>query len=103
NINEPVILGYPIVFTIPMLIPLVLMPVIGDLIAYFFTSIGWMNRVVVMVPWTTPPLLNAYLCTAGDWRAVVVQLLIIVIGVLFYIPFMFMSENVMKKTAQMEK
>lgn len=103
NINEPVIFGYPIVFNIPMMIPFVLMPVVGDLIAYFFTSIGWMNRVVVMVPWTTPPLLNAYLCTAGDWRAVLVQLLIIVIGVIFYIPFMFMSEKVMQKTAQLQQ
>lgn len=101
NINEPVIFGYPIVFNIPMMIPFVLMPVIGDLIAYFFTAIGWMNRVVVLVPWTTPPLLNAYLCTAGDWRAVIVQLLIIIIGVLFYLPFMFISERTMQKSAQL--
>lgn len=101
NINEPVIFGYPIVFNIPMMIPFVFTPVIGDLIAYFFTSIGWMNRVVVMTPWTTPPLINAYLCTGGDWRAIIVQILIIVIGVVFYIPFMMISERVMKKQAEL--
>lgn len=99
NINEPVIFGYPIVFNIPMMIPFVLLPDIGILIAYFFTSIGWMSRVVVLVPWTTPPLLSAYLATAGDWRAVVVQLLVIVIGVLFYWPFMKISEQIAAKTA----
>lgn len=102
NINEPVIFGYPIVFNIPMMIPFVLQPVIGILIAYFFTAIGFMNRVVVMVPWPTPPLLSAYLSTAGDWRAVVVQLLIIVEGVLFYLPFMKISERVQAKAAGAE-
>ncbi|MFD1393374.1 PTS sugar transporter subunit IIC [Lacticaseibacillus jixianensis] len=102
NINEPVIFGYPIVFNIPMMIPFVLQPVIGILIAYFFTAIGFMNRVIVMVPWTTPPLLSGFLATGGDWRAVVVQALIIVEGVLFYIPFMRISESVQAKTAAKE-
>ncbi len=102
NIDEPVIFGYPIVFNIPMMIPFVLQPVIGILIAYFFTSIGWMSRVVVFIPWATPPLLSAYLATAGDWRAVIVQLLIIIIGVLFYLPFMKISERVMAREASLE-
>ncbi|ETY72970.1 PTS sugar transporter subunit IIC [Lactiplantibacillus fabifermentans] len=101
NINEPVIFGYPIVFNIPMIIPFVLLPDLGILIAYFFTSIGWMSRVVVLIPWTTPPLLSAYLATAGDWRAVLVQLFIIVLGVLLYLPFMKISERIAAKNAAM--
>lgn len=81
NINEPVIFGFPIVFNIAMIIPFVLTPVIGIVIAYFATAIGFMNHVVVIVPWTTPPLLNAFLATRGDIRAVIVQIIIIVIGV----------------------
>lgn len=86
-----------------MMIPFVLQPVIGILIAYFFTAIGFMNRVIVLVPWTTPPLLSAFLATGGDWRAVVVQLLIIVEGVLFYIPFMRISERVQAKTMDLDQ
>lgn len=100
NINEPVIFGFPIVFNIPMMIPFVLQPVIGILIAYFFTAIGWMHRVVVLVPWTTPPLLSGFLATGGDWRAVVVQLIIIVEGVFFYLPFLKVSEAVMLKNSK---
>ncbi|TGD23982.1 PTS sugar transporter subunit IIC [Companilactobacillus suantsaicola] len=100
NINEPVIFGYPIVFNIPMMIPFVLTPVIGILIAYFFTAIGFIHRVVVMVPWTTPPLLSAYLATAGDWKAVLVQILTIIIGVFFYLPFIKISERVQLKQAE---
>lgn len=103
DINEPVIFGYPIVFNIPMMIPFVLQPVIGISIAYFFTVIGFMNRVVVYIPWTTPPLLSAYLATAGDFRAVLVQALIIIIGIALYLPFLKISERVTAKQAAMEK
>ena len=100
NINEPVIFGFPIVFNIPMMIPFVFMPVIGILIAYFFTAIGWMSHVIAYVPWTTPPLVNAFLATGGDWRAVVVQVFIIVIGVFFYLPFLWVHERTMKMEAK---
>lgn len=94
NINEPVIFGYPIVFNIPMMIPFVLLPAFGIIIAYFATVIGFMSKCVVYIPWTTPPLLSAYLATAGDWRAVIVQLIIIVGGAFFYLPFMKISERI---------
>ncbi|MDV7718295.1 PTS sugar transporter subunit IIC [Pediococcus ethanolidurans] len=102
NINEPVIYGYPIVFNLPLLIPFVLTPVIALLFAYFCTAVGFMNRTVVMVPWTTPPLINGFLATGGDWRAVVVQLISIVFGIFFYLPFMKISERVMMRQAEEE-
>lgn len=52
-------------------------------------------------PWTTPPLVNAYLATAGDFRAVIVQLIIIAIGVLLYLPFVKINDKIMEK--QMEQ
>ncbi|MGL9970411.1 PTS system, cellobiose-specific IIC component [Enterococcus sp. DIV1420a] len=94
NINEPIIFGLPIVFNIPMMIPFVTVPALGILIVYIATSIGWMNRVVVLIPWTSPPFISAYLATGGDWRAVIVQLFIIVLGVFIYLPFLKISEKV---------
>lgn len=100
NINEPVIFGFPIVFNLPMMIPFVLTPAIGIIVAYFATAIGFMNKCTVLVPWTTPPLLNGFLATGGDFRAVIVQLVIIVIGVLLYLPFMKISARVSKEQAE---
>ncbi|MGY5957735.1 Permease IIC component [Kosakonia sp. BK9b] len=94
NINEPVIFGLPIVFNLPLMIPFVLLPALGIWFAWLCTTLGWMSRCVVMIPWTTPPILSAWLATAGDWRAVVVQLLIILFGVFFYLPFLKISERV---------
>lgn len=102
NINEPVIFGYPIVYNISMLIPFVLTPAMGIVIAYIATSLNFMNKCVVYIPWTTPPLLSGYLATAGDWRAILVQALILVLGVLIYIPFVKINDVVMEKTMASE-
>ena len=61
-----------------------------------------MNPCVVQIPWTTPPLLSGFLATGGDWRAIVVQAIIIVLGVLIYLPFMKASEKVQKKIMEAE-
>ena len=97
NINEPVIFGYPIVYNITMAIPFVLVPAMGILVSYFATSLGWISPCVSMVPWTTPPLISAFLATAGDWRAVVLQIVVIIIGILIYIPFVKINDKVMDK------
>lgn len=100
NINEPMIFGFPIVFNLPLIIPFVLFPVVGSLMGYFATLRGWVSRTVVLVPWTTPPLIGPYLSTAGDWRAVILQILIIVVGVFLYLPFLKVSERVSEIQAE---
>lgn len=100
NSNEPVLFGYPIVYNISLIIPFVLTPAIGIFISYVATALGFMSHCVVYIPWTTPPLLSGYLATAGDWRAVIVQLLILVIGVLLYIPFVKINDAVMEKSME---
>ena len=99
NINEPVIFGYSIVYNITMIIPFVLLPAIGIIIGYAATALNFMNECVVYIPWTTPPLLSGYLATGGDFRAVLVQTVIIVIGVLLYLPFVKINDRVLSKTA----
>ncbi len=100
NINEPVLFGYPIVYNIAMAIPFILVPALGIIISYVATSLGWISYCVVQVPWTTPPLLSAYLATAGDFRAVILQAIILVLGVLIYMPFVKINDNVMSKEAE---
>lgn len=103
TINEPIIFGIPIVFNLPMIIPFILMPALGIGIGYLATLAGFVEKCVVMIPWTTPPILNAYLATAGDIKAVILQLLIIVLGVFVYLPFMKISERVLRTQAQQKE
>ena len=99
EINEPLIFGYPIVYNLPMVIPFILLPVINGLIGYFSTIVGLVSPTVVMIPWVTPPLVCGYLSTAGDWRTVVLQAILIIFGAFFYLPFMKISERVNAKIA----
>lgn len=101
NINEPVLFGYPIVYNITMAIPFLLVPVMGILISYFATVLGFMNPCVTMVPWTTPVLISGFLATGADWRAIIVQALVLVLGILIYMPFVKINDRVLaKQTAE---
>ena len=97
NINEPVLFGYPIVYNISLAIPFIAVPALGILISYLATAAGFMSPAFVQVPWTTPVFLNAWLATAGDFRAILVQLVIFALGVLLYIPFIKVNDKVVEQ------
>jgi PTS system cellobiose-specific IIC component len=100
NINEPVIYGYPIVFNLPLIIPFVLIPDLLIAATYGLTCAGVIAPCVVQVPWTTPPVLSAFLATGGDWHAAVWQVIEIAAAMAIYLPFMKVSERAAQK--QME-
>lgn len=88
NINEPLMFGVPLVLNPTMLIPLILTPVVNTLIAYFALSVGLVGRFVgAIVPWTLPGPVGAFLACGGDWRAAVLNVVLIAIGVCIYYPF----------------
>ena len=87
NINEPVIFGMPIMLNPILAIPFIITPLITGSIGYFATLTGFAGKAVVMVPWTTPPIINAWLSTAGSMGAVVTQIVCILVSVVIYFPF----------------
>lgn len=97
NISEPIIFGLPIVFNPMLIIPFVLAPIFSLTVAYFATAVGLINHVVVQTPWTTPPVISGFLATGGDWRAAVLQVVIIIASVFIYLPFLKIDERVSAK------
>lgn len=93
NINEPVIFGVPIVLNPIMMIPFVFTPMIMATIAWFVTKAGMVNPVIVTAPWTLPGPIGAYLATGGDWRAAVLNLILILVSVICYYPFVKIYDN----------
>ena len=87
NINEPLVFGVPTVLNILTFIPSVICIIINVAIAYGATSVGFMNRTCMSVPWTLPAPLYAFLSTL-DWRAIVVWIGLFIINVIIFIPFM---------------
>ncbi len=93
NINEPVIFGMPIMLNPILAIPFIVTPLVTGVIGYVATYIGFAGKAVVMIPWTTPPFISAYLATAGSLGAVVTQLICIIVSTLIYLPFVKISNS----------
>lgn len=87
GINEPMIFGVPIVFNPLLAVPFILAPVVTAAMGYFATSIGFAQAAIMTVPFTVPPLINAYLSTAGSIGAVITQFAGIIVSILIYLPF----------------
>lgn len=97
NINETVIFGIPTVMNPILAIPFILSPLVSGTIAYFLTAIGFCDKIVLNVPWTTPPLLNSFLASGGDFKAVITQIICIAAVTLVYLPFFFAYEKQQNK------
>jgi len=93
NINEPIIFGAPIVLNPTLMIPFIVSPIINAIIAYAATAAGLVNRVSVNAPWTLPGPIGAYLAAGGDFRAVILSLILIALSVVIYYPFFKMWDN----------
>ena len=87
NINEPLIFGTPIVLNPILIPPFIIAPLINGVIAWVATSAGLVNAVTVNAPWTLPGPIGAFLATGGDWRAIVLNVLLILLSILIYYPF----------------
>ena len=87
NINEPVLFGLPIVLNPIFLVPFIIAPLAAVLVAFLATSAGLVAPVVLSVPWVTPPILNAYMATGFDWRAIIVTIINLVITIVIWTPF----------------
>jgi len=93
QINEPITFGFPICFNPIMCIPYILVPMVTTTIYFGAISAGLCNAACVSIPWTTPLFINGFLVTGGDWRAIVVQLINLIVSVVIYYPFFKYSEK----------
>lgn len=93
NINEPVIFGLPIVFNPFFLVPFIVVPLFAMVVTYGAIQIGFLNPFgAVQVPWTTPVVISGFLI--GGWKAALIQLIILVVSVLVYLPFVKRQDSV---------
>ena len=87
NINEPVIFGVPVMLNPLLFVPFLLAPVTIGILSYFIMHLGLVSKPYILVPWTLPAPVGAYLATGGDWRAIVLVVVNIAITTALYYPF----------------
>lgn len=100
NINETMTFGLPIVLNPILVIPFMLSPIVSATIGYTLTRIGFCEVMSYNVPWTTPPLLGAFLATGGDIKASIAQGLAILAAALIYAPFVLITNKQAELEAQ---
>ncbi|WP_297639559.1 PTS sugar transporter subunit IIC [uncultured Clostridium sp.] len=103
NINEPVIFGAPIVLNPTLIIPFIVTPLVTAVVAWFATTLGLVNAVVVTAPWTLPGPIGAFLATGGDYRASILNIVCIIISIIIYYPFVKLYDKKLLKEEQGEE
>ncbi|MBU3108149.1 PTS sugar transporter subunit IIC [Clostridium gasigenes] len=92
NINEPVIFGMPIVLNTIYIIPFIIVPLVCATIAYLATLWNIIPVIGILAPWTTPPVIGAWMST-GSFMGALVALINIAVGTVLYLPFVMASDK----------
>ncbi len=101
NVNEPVLFGTPIVLNPILAVPFMCMPILTGIIEYLALYTGLCPLYSgVVVPWTCPPVISGFL--VGGWRTALLQVVILVLSFLVYLPFIrIMDKRYVKSEAEL--
>ena len=96
NINEPTMFGLPVVLNVMLLVPFVLAPIVNVVVTYLAMASGLVPLTRTVATWTMPPIISGFL-TTGSFMGSALQILLIVLDVLLYLPFFLAVEKRFKQ------
>ncbi|HEM4840935.1 TPA: PTS lactose transporter subunit IIBC [Streptococcus suis] len=88
GVNEPILFGAPLVLNPVFFVPFILAPIANVWIFKFFVDTLKMNSFSVNLPWTTPGPLGIVMGTNLAPLAFALAILLVVVDVLIYYPFL---------------
>ncbi|BDR60189.1 PTS sugar transporter subunit IIC [Lactobacillus xylocopicola] len=94
NINEPIVLGLPVVLNPIYVIPFILAPLVNVAFSYWVTMMGLVNPVQAGVPTVMPPIIGPFLACNYDWRAIILCIINMVIALTIWTPFVFAADKI---------
>lgn len=97
GIGEPMVFGLPLVLNPIFAVPFILNSGIAAAIALGAIKIGFIGCSTVDAPFGLPLFVNATL--SYGWHGAIVQLVILAVGTLIWIPFVLMSNRIAEKEA----
>lgn len=96
NINEVLVFGIPIVLNPMMAIPFLMVPTLSYCVAYLACQLQLVPAISNEVFWTTPVIFSGYAGT-GSASGALLQLILIVMGVAVYTPFLRINEKIQEE------
>lgn len=87
NHGLPILFGSRVFLNPVYVFPFILLPIANMLIASVFIFIHAIPPIVYPVPNGTPGILIPFIGTGGDWRALLILILLVIMDIIIYIPF----------------
>jgi len=86
-IIEPIMFGLPVVMNGFLLVPFILTHTLTGAFTYWLTSIGFVGKMYMNLPWATPSPILGYLAAGGSIGGAVVVFINFAIGMVIFYPF----------------
>ncbi|WP_270267398.1 PTS sugar transporter subunit IIC [Enterococcus casseliflavus] len=99
GISEPLIFGTPLMLNPIFFFPFIFTSVFNAIVTYLCMSWGVVGKTFAVFSWQMPSPIGAFLSTM-DWRAIVLVLILIILDGMMYYPFLKVYE---KNLVQLEK
>lgn len=97
NINEPLTFGVPVVMNVLIALPIMLVNVITCTIAYIAMNSGWVNSISISLPFTVPGPINLFISTNGDFRTLILWVVLFIFDIIVLLPFIRMYDRQLMK------
>jgi PTS system cellobiose-specific IIC component len=92
GISEPLIFGTPLMLNPIFLFPFIFTSVFNGIVTYLLMSWGIVGKTFAVFSWQMPAPIGAFLSTL-DWRALVLVFVLIVLNGIIYYPFLKIYEK----------
>jgi PTS system cellobiose-specific IIC component len=103
NNHYPMMLGIPILFNPIFLVPFILVPLVNMLVTSLFIIMHWLPIAAYPVPVGTPGPLIVFIGTNGNWFTLIFGIILLVIDVLIYSPFVKLSDRISQKASEIDE
>lgn len=90
--NEIMIFGYPVIYNPYLLAPFLVTPAVAYCVSYLAFYLGLVPMISHEVEGTVPVIMSGYQAT-GSAAGAVLQVVVVILGVLIYLPFVKMYEK----------
>lgn len=103
NVNYPLLYGAVMVLNPVYIIPTLLLPIFNMVIASGLIMIHVIPPLAYPIPVNTPGILGPLMGSGGNWMEFVVAIILLIIDVAAYIPFVKLADNVDQMLVQSRK
>lgn len=103
NIGLPILFGSQVFLNPVFLLPFVLLSIINILVGSTLIFIHLIPPLVYPVPNGTPGIITPFIATGSNWLALIFTILLLVMDVILYIPFVKLAEKVEQRSQEIAR